>query len=56
VQDGGASYYHWYLNIVPCLAPASTLEMKAGMFINTVLPENTAEFLRKVRVEQAIPA
>ena len=56
VENAGVNYYHWYLNIVPRLMPQSSLEMRSGMFMNTVLPEKAAEFLREVRVEQAIPA
>lgn len=56
VREAGMNYYHWYLNIVPCLTPQPSLEMRPGMFINTVLPEKAAEFLREVHVEQAIPA
>src|SRR6266849_7366993 len=56
VREAGMNYYHWYLNIVPCLTPQPSLEMRPGMFINTVLPEKAAEFLREVHAEQAIPA
>src|SRR6266849_198397 len=56
VENAGVNYYHWYLNIVPRLMPQSSLEMRSGMFMNTVLPEKAAEFLREVPVERAIPA
>ena len=55
-QEAGVNYYHWYLSIVPYLMPQPSLEMRSGVFVNTVLPEKAAEFLREVPVERAIPA
>jgi len=49
-QDTGSEYFHWYLSIVPRLSTAAGFEMGSGMFINTALPEESAEFLRKVEV------
>ena len=46
---------HWCLNIVPNL-PIASLEKEGKMFLNPVLPEEAAQFLREVRIEQAIPA
>jgi UDPglucose--hexose-1-phosphate uridylyltransferase len=54
VANSGVNYYHWGLSIVPSLAPAA--EPGKSVFVNAVLPEQAAEFLRAVRVEQAIPA
>jgi UDPglucose--hexose-1-phosphate uridylyltransferase len=48
-------YYHWYLSISPRLSGAG-FDLGSGTLINTVWPEQAAEFLREVRVEQAIPA
>jgi len=47
----GAKYFHWYLSIIPRLTRVAGFELGSGMFINTVLPEAAAEFLRKVDVE-----
>lgn len=52
-QDAGNEYCHWYLSIVPRLTKAAGFELGSGMFINTVVPEKSAEFLRSVRVETA---
>ena len=52
--SAGAKYYHWSFNIVPCLISATGPGREAC--VNSVLPEIAAEFLRAVRVEQAIPA
>jgi UDPglucose--hexose-1-phosphate uridylyltransferase len=46
-------YYHWYVSIIPRLTRVAGFEMGSGMYINTVLPEEAAEFLREVNVESA---
>jgi len=43
-------YYHWYLAIIPRVSRAAGFELGSGMFINTSLPEESAEFLRSVEV------
>jgi UDPglucose--hexose-1-phosphate uridylyltransferase len=48
----GARYFHWYLSIIPRLTRVAGFELGSGMFINTVLPEAAAEFLRNVKVEE----
>lgn len=48
-EDEGNEYCHWYLSIVPRLTKAAGFELGSGMFINTSLPEDNAEFLRKVK-------
>ena len=50
----GAKYFHWYVSIIPRLTRVAGFELGSGMFINTVLPEAAAEFLRGVNVEQAL--
>ncbi len=49
----GVKYFHWYLSVIPRLTRVAGFELGSGMFINTVLPEAAAEFLRKVDVERA---
>lgn len=41
-------YLHWYVTIVPRLTQAAGFELGSGMFINTVLPEECAAFLRAI--------
>ncbi|MBI5643409.1 MAG: galactose-1-phosphate uridylyltransferase [Deltaproteobacteria bacterium] len=48
-QDRGNEYCHWYLSIVPRLTKTAGFELGSGMFINTVVPEKSAEFLKGVR-------
>ena len=56
VANAGVNYYHWCLNLVPELPPVPGSEHQGKMFLNPVLPEDAAQFLPEVRVEQAIPA
>ncbi|HZQ23689.1 MAG TPA: galactose-1-phosphate uridylyltransferase [Terriglobales bacterium] len=52
----GVKYFHWYLSIIPRLTRVAGFELGSGMFINPVLPESAAEFLRTVKVEAAVAA
>ena len=38
--------------VIPRLTRVAGFELGSGMFINTVLPEAAAEYLRKVSVEK----
>ncbi len=51
-ESAGVKYFHWYLSVIPRLTRVAGFELGSGMFINTVLPEAAAEFLRKVDVER----
>ncbi len=46
--DGGTRYFHWYLSVIPRVSKAAGFELGSGMFINTTLPEENAEYLRNV--------
>lgn len=50
-ESAGVLYYHWYLSVIPRLTRVAGFELGSGMFINTVMPEAAAEFLRNVSVE-----
>jgi len=50
----GVRYFHWYLSVIPRLTRTAGFELGSGMFINSVIPEDAAEFLRKVKVETAV--
>ncbi|MFN3361973.1 MAG: DUF4931 domain-containing protein [Pseudanabaenaceae cyanobacterium] len=41
-------YYHWYISIVPRVNRTAGFELGTGMYINTSLPEDSAQFLRDV--------
>jgi len=49
VKENGAEYFHWYIGIIPRLSQPAGFELGSGMFINTSLAEEAAEFLRQVR-------
>ncbi len=51
-KDATSEFFHWYISIVPRLTMAAGFELGSGMFINTALPEESAEFLRKVEIPQ----
>ena len=50
----GVRYFYWYMSIIPRLTRTAGFELGSGMFINTVIPEEAAEFLRNVKVETAV--
>src|SRR5438067_2345296 len=55
-EYAGVKYFHWYLSIIPRLTRVAGFELGSGMFINTVLPEAAAEFLRNVKLARAAGA
>jgi UDPglucose--hexose-1-phosphate uridylyltransferase len=52
----GARHFHWYVSVIPRLTRVAGFELGSGMFINTVLPESAAEFLRGIAVTRAVGA
>ncbi|MFQ5735587.1 MAG: DUF4931 domain-containing protein [Thermodesulfobacteriota bacterium] len=48
-QDAENEYCHWYLSVVPRITKAAGFELGSGMFINTSIPEKSAEFIRGVQ-------
>jgi UDPglucose--hexose-1-phosphate uridylyltransferase len=55
-EYGDARHFHWYVSVIPRLTRVAGFELGSGMFINTVLPEAAAEFLRNVSVDKVIGA
>lgn len=55
-ENKGVKYYHWYISVIPRLTKVAGFELGSGMFINVVLPEAAAEFLRNVKVPESQPA
>lgn len=49
-REQQAEYFHWYLSIIPRVSKTAGFELGSGMFINTALPEESAKFLREVKV------
>jgi len=50
VKEISNDYLHWYVTIVPRVSRTAGFELGSGMFINPSLPEQCADFLRKVKV------
>jgi UDPglucose--hexose-1-phosphate uridylyltransferase len=51
-----ARHFHWYVSVIPRLTRVAGFELGSGMFINTVLPEAAAEFLRNISAGKAAGA
>jgi UDPglucose--hexose-1-phosphate uridylyltransferase len=51
VRERGTEYFHWYITIIPRLTQPAGFELGSGMFINTSLPEEAAEFLRNTKCQ-----
>jgi len=49
IEDSDVKYHHWYVVIVPKLTTPAGFEIGTGIYINTTLPEQCAEFLRGIQ-------
>ncbi|HNW36036.1 MAG TPA: DUF4931 domain-containing protein, partial [Candidatus Ozemobacteraceae bacterium] len=47
VKDVKATYFHWYISIIPRVGKAAGFELGTGMYVNPSLPEISAAFLRE---------
>lgn len=50
VKENDSEYFHWGINIFPRITQPAGFELGSGIFINTALPEESAEFLRNTKV------
>ncbi|MCB1143456.1 MAG: galactose-1-phosphate uridylyltransferase [Leptospiraceae bacterium] len=48
LADNESRYFHWYLSIIPRITKNAGFELGSGMFINSALPEESAEYLRNL--------
>ncbi|MEG4799441.1 galactose-1-phosphate uridylyltransferase [Microcoleus sp. ARI1-B5] len=48
--EQATKYFHWYIAIIPRVTKQAGFELGSGMFINTALPEESAEFLRSTEI------
>src|SRR3990172_7269528 len=48
-DDENKSYYLWHIQIIPRLSTLAGFELGSGIYINTTLPEETAEFIRNIK-------
>jgi len=51
IGDENKDYYLWHIRIVPRLTEVAGFEIGSGVNINTALPEETAQFMRELKVE-----
>ncbi len=51
IEDGEVKYHHWYVVIVPKLTTPAGFEIGTGIYINTTLPEECAQFLREAQIQ-----
>jgi len=47
LRDSCEDYWHWHIEILPRLATAAGFELGTGIWINTMPPEQAAEYLRE---------
>ncbi len=50
VKEISNDYLHWYITVIPRLSRTAGFELGSGMFINPALPEESAAFLRDVKI------
>jgi UDPglucose--hexose-1-phosphate uridylyltransferase len=50
VGEEKTDFYLWHLRIIPRISEAAGFEIGSGININTALPEETAKFMRDLRV------
>ncbi|MCB1178010.1 MAG: DUF4931 domain-containing protein, partial [Leptospiraceae bacterium] len=50
--DRETRYFHWYLSIIPKMNKQAGFEMGTGMYINSSIPEESAEYLRGVEIPE----
>jgi len=51
VEDENEPYYMWHIRIIPRLTEVAGFEIGSGIYINTAVPEDTAEFIRNLDIQ-----
>ncbi len=49
-MECNSEYFHWYISIVPRITQVAGFELGSGIYINTSIPEESADFLRKINI------
>jgi UDPglucose--hexose-1-phosphate uridylyltransferase len=49
---GPVAYYHWHLEVIPRVTRVAGFEWGTGFYINPVVPEEAARYLREVTLEE----
>jgi len=47
-HEKNVEYYHWQIQIIPRVARVAGFELGSGIYINTVIPEHAAKYLKDV--------
>jgi UDPglucose--hexose-1-phosphate uridylyltransferase len=50
VGEEHADFYQWHIRIIPRIIEVAGFEIGSGIYINTALPEETAQFIRDLKV------
>lgn len=50
IDDKESDYFHWYISLIPRVSQTAGFELGSGMFINVALPEESAKFLRGIKL------
>jgi UDPglucose--hexose-1-phosphate uridylyltransferase len=51
IEDENEPYYLWHMRIIPRLTELAGFEIGSGIYINTAVPEETAVFMRDLKVD-----
>lgn len=54
-SESKTKFFHWYVAIVPRVSKLAGFELGTGMYINTTLPEKSAQFLREINIDHLSP-
>lgn len=49
-HEKDVEYFHWHLKIIPRVSAVAGFEMGSGIYINVVIPEKAAQFLRNLPI------
>jgi UDPglucose--hexose-1-phosphate uridylyltransferase len=50
LEDQNKRYYLWHLRLIPRLTEVAGFEIGSGIYINTAIPEETAQFMRELKI------
>jgi len=50
IGDEDTRHLHWYMVIIPRISTSAGFEMGSGIYINTLSPEDSAGYLREVKI------
>jgi UDPglucose--hexose-1-phosphate uridylyltransferase len=51
VGEERADFYQWHIRIIPRITEAAGFEIGSGIYINTAVPEETAQFMRDLHIQ-----